>query len=90
MPLVVAINKCDKPQADPTRAMRSLLQFNIVPESMGGDVQCIQISALQGTNIDALQEAILTQVIYFSPFSSNSFIVIARGLVLVLLIPRST
>ncbi|PAV58863.1 hypothetical protein WR25_08863 isoform A [Diploscapter pachys] len=61
VPLVVAINKCDKPQADPTKAMRSLLQFNIVSESMGGDVQCIQISALQGTNIDALQEAILTQ-----------------------------
>ncbi|KAF8383541.1 hypothetical protein PRIPAC_72683 [Pristionchus pacificus] len=61
VPIIVAINKCDKPTADPARAKRSLLQHDIVVEELGGDVQCVEISALQSKGIDALQEAILTQ-----------------------------
>jgi translation initiation factor IF-2 len=51
----VAINKCDKQNADPAKAKKSLLEHGIVPEDMGGDVQMIEISALQGTNVNALQ-----------------------------------
>ncbi|KAK6758270.1 hypothetical protein RB195_015844 [Necator americanus] len=61
VPIVVAINKCDKPTADPMRAKRSLLEHNIVPEDLGGDVQCVEISALHAKNLPALQEALLTQ-----------------------------
>ncbi|GMT11097.1 hypothetical protein PFISCL1PPCAC_2394 [Pristionchus fissidentatus] len=61
VPIIVAINKCDKPSADPARAKRSLLQHDIVVEELGGDVQCVEISALQSKGLDELQEAILTQ-----------------------------
>ncbi|KAI6226839.1 Tr-type G domain-containing protein [Aphelenchoides besseyi] len=64
VPMVVAINKCDKPAADPARARRSLMEHGIVVEDMGGDVQVVEISALQGTNIDALQEALIMQAEY--------------------------
>ncbi|TKR61827.1 hypothetical protein L596_028882 [Steinernema carpocapsae] len=59
--IVVAINKCDRPNADPARAKRSLLAHDIVPEELGGDIQTIEISALHGKNVDALQEALLLQ-----------------------------
>ena len=61
VPMVVAINKCDKPQANPQKTRRDLLQHNVVVEDMGGDVQVVEISALQGTNIKALQEALILQ-----------------------------
>ncbi|KAE9548606.1 hypothetical protein FO519_008180 [Halicephalobus sp. NKZ332] len=61
VPIVVAINKIDKPQADPQKTRRDLLQHDIVVEDMGGDVQAVEISALQGTNIKALQEALILQ-----------------------------
>ncbi|KAI6210889.1 Tr-type G domain-containing protein [Aphelenchoides besseyi] len=64
VPMVVAINKCDKPAADPARARRSLMEHGIVVEDMGGDVQVVEISALQGTNIDALQETLIMQAEY--------------------------
>ncbi|GMR59319.1 hypothetical protein PMAYCL1PPCAC_29514, partial [Pristionchus mayeri] len=60
VPLVIAINKCDKPNADPGRAIRSLLQHDVVVEEMGGDVQCVNISALHSKGLDNLQEAIVT------------------------------
>ncbi|MFQ5563582.1 MAG: translation initiation factor IF-2 [Parvularculaceae bacterium] len=60
-PIIVAINKCDKPDADPNRVRTDLLQHEIQVESMGGDVQDIEVSALKKTNLDALQEAILLQ-----------------------------
>uniref|UniRef100_A0A7E4VST8 Tr-type G domain-containing protein n=1 Tax=Panagrellus redivivus TaxID=6233 RepID=A0A7E4VST8_PANRE len=61
VPIVVAINKCDKPQADPAKTRRDLMQHDIVVEDMGGDIQVVEISALQGTNIKALQEALILQ-----------------------------
>ncbi|WKY13289.1 hypothetical protein Q1695_004253 [Nippostrongylus brasiliensis] len=61
VPIVVAINKCDKPNADPMRAKRSLLEHNVVVEELGGDVQCVEVSALQSRNLPALQEALLIQ-----------------------------
>lgn len=61
VPIIVAINKCDKPTADPDKVMRQLTDHNLYPEEYGGDVQCVQISALTGKGLDNLEEAILTQ-----------------------------
>ena len=60
-PMIVAINKIDKPDADPTKVINELLQHEIVVESLGGDVQAIPVSAIQKTGLDDLVEAILLQ-----------------------------
>ncbi|MBV1833404.1 translation initiation factor IF-2 [Novacetimonas pomaceti] len=60
-PIVVAINKCDKPGANPDRVRQELLSHEIVVESMGGDTQDIEVSALKRTGLDKLEEAILLQ-----------------------------
>uniref|UniRef100_A0AC35UHR8 Tr-type G domain-containing protein n=1 Tax=Rhabditophanes sp. KR3021 TaxID=114890 RepID=A0AC35UHR8_9BILA len=60
VPIVVAINKCDKPNADTNYTRRSLMEHEIVVEDMGGDVQVVEISALYNKNIDKLQEALIT------------------------------
>ncbi|MCB1508514.1 MAG: translation initiation factor IF-2, partial [Hyphomicrobiaceae bacterium] len=61
VPMIVAINKMDKPAADPDRVRTDLLRHEIVVESMGGDVLEVPVSALKGTNLDKLLEAILLQ-----------------------------
>ncbi|MXN66820.1 translation initiation factor IF-2 [Stappia sp. GBMRC 2046] len=61
VPIIVAINKIDKPAADPNRVRTELLQDEIVVESMGGDVIEVEVSALKGTNLDKLVEMILLQ-----------------------------
>ncbi len=61
VPLVVAINKMDKPDADPNRVRTDLLQHEVIVESMSGDVLEVEISALKGTNLDKLLEAVLLQ-----------------------------
>ena len=60
-PIIVAINKIDKPDANPQKVRTDLLQYEIQVEGMGGDVQDVEVSALKGTNLDGLQEAILLQ-----------------------------
>jgi translation initiation factor IF-2 len=60
-PLIIAINKMDHPNADANKIRNELLSHEIVVESLGGDVQDIEISATQKTNLDALEEAILLQ-----------------------------
>jgi translation initiation factor IF-2 len=60
-PLIVAVNKMDKPGADQTRIVNELLQHEIVAESLGGDTQVVPVSALQKTGLDDLIEAILLQ-----------------------------
>jgi len=60
-PIIVAINKIDKPDANPTRVINELLQHEIVVESLGGETQAIQISALEKLGLDDLMEAILLQ-----------------------------
>ncbi len=61
VPIIVAINKMDKPEADPSRVRNELLQHEIVVESMSGDVQDIEVSALKRQGLDKLEEAILLQ-----------------------------
>ena len=61
VPIIVAINKIDKPGINPTRVRTDLLQHDMVVESMGGDVLDIEVSALKGTNLDKLLETILLQ-----------------------------
>ena len=61
VPIIVAVNKIDKPDADPERVRQGLLQHELVVESLGGDVLCVEVSATAKTNLDKLEEAILLQ-----------------------------
>lgn len=61
VPIIVAVNKIDKPDSNPDRIKTDLLSHDIQVEDMGGDVLCIPVSALKGTNLDKLLEAILLQ-----------------------------
>ena len=61
VPLVVAVNKMDKPEADPERVRNELSQYDVISEEWGGDVQFVPVSAKSGMGIDDLLEAILNQ-----------------------------
>ncbi|WP_455488399.1 translation initiation factor IF-2 [Haemophilus sp.] len=60
-PLVVAVNKIDKPEANPDRVEQELLQHDVISEKFGGDVQFVPVSAKKGTGVDDLLDAILLQ-----------------------------
>jgi translation initiation factor IF-2 len=60
-PIIVAINKIDKPGANPERVRQEMLQHELVVEELGGDVLDIEVSATKKTNLDKLEEAILLQ-----------------------------
>jgi len=60
-PIIVAINKIDKPDANPTRVLTDLLQHEIVTEAHGGDVLAVEVSALKKTGLEKLVETILLQ-----------------------------
>ncbi|MFN7094634.1 MAG: translation initiation factor IF-2, partial [Burkholderiales bacterium] len=61
VPIVVAINKMDKPDANPDRVKQELMQHEVVAEEWGGEVMCVPVSALTGDGIDNLLDAILLQ-----------------------------
>jgi translation initiation factor IF-2 len=61
VPLIVAINKIDKFDANPTRVKTELLQHEIQVEDLGGETLAVEVSATKGTNLDKLEEAILLQ-----------------------------
>uniref|UniRef100_A0A486XLF6 Translation initiation factor IF-2 n=1 Tax=Rheinheimera sp. BAL341 TaxID=1708203 RepID=A0A486XLF6_9GAMM len=61
VPLVVAVNKMDKPEADPERVRNELSQYDVISEEWGGDTQFVPVSAKSGMGIDDLLEAILNQ-----------------------------
>jgi translation initiation factor IF-2 len=100
VPIIVAINKIDKPDADPTRVRTDLLQHGIVVESLSGDVQDVPVSAVKRTNLDKLLEAIALQAevleLKANPLrSAEGFVIEAklergRGPVGTLLVQRGT
>ncbi len=57
--IIVAINKMDKPQANPDQVMQELTKYDLVPEEWGGDIMCVPVSALTGMGIDTLLEDVL-------------------------------
>ena len=59
IPMVVAINKMDKPDASPDRILQQLTEHEIVPEDWGGDTICVPVSAKTGMNLDQLLESVL-------------------------------
>jgi translation initiation factor IF-2 len=99
-PIIVAINKIDKPEADPTRVINELLQHEIVVESLGGDTQAVEVSATQKMGLDDLIEAILLQAevmdLRANPDRSGEGVVIeskldkGRGPVATVLVKRGT
>ena len=60
-PTIVAVNKCDKPEANPQKVRNDLLQHEIITEDFGGDVLCVDVSAVTGAGLDKLEEAIMLQ-----------------------------
>ncbi|GHF02650.1 translation initiation factor IF-2 [Aliiroseovarius zhejiangensis] len=61
VPMIVAINKCDKPAANPDQVRTELLQHEVIVEKMSGDVQDVEVSAVTGQGLDELLEAIALQ-----------------------------
>jgi translation initiation factor IF-2 len=61
VPMIVAINKCDKPAANPTKVRTDLLQHEVIVEELSGDVQDVEVSAHTGQGLDQLLEAIALQ-----------------------------
>ena len=61
VPMIVAVNKMDKPEADPDRVKNELSQHDVIPEDWGGDVQFVHVSAKSGEGVDGLLESILLQ-----------------------------
>lgn len=61
VPIVVAVNKCDKPEANPDRVRQELTEYGVIPEEWGGQNMFVNVSAKQGQGIDDLLETILLQ-----------------------------
>ena len=99
-PVIVAVNKCDKPEADSQRVRNDLLQQEIVTEDFGGDVLCVDVSAHTGLGLDKLEEAIMLQAelleLRANPDRNADGVVIeskverGRGSVATLLVQRGT
>ncbi|ASX28500.1 translation initiation factor IF-2 [Rickettsia sp. MEAM1 (Bemisia tabaci)] len=100
VPIIVAINKIDKPDIDIERVKNELYMYEIIGEEAGGDVMVIPISALKKINLGKLEEAILLiaemQNLKASPFGSASGVVIeskiekGRGALTTMLVQRGT
>ncbi|MDQ7017552.1 MAG: translation initiation factor IF-2 [Robiginitomaculum sp.] len=100
VPIIVAVNKMDKEGADATRVLNDLLQYEVLTESVGGDVQAIEVSALKKTGLDDLVEAITLQAevleLTANPDRSADGVVIesqvakGRGPVATVLVKRGT
>ncbi|OCG27657.1 translation initiation factor IF-2 [Gilliamella sp. Fer2-1] len=100
VPMVVAVNKIDKPEADPERVKGELAQYGVMSEDWGGDTQFVHVSAKAGTGIDQLLEAILLQaeVLELTAYESGmasgvvieSFLDKGRGSVATVLVQSGT
>lgn len=100
VPIIVAINKIDKPEADIDRVKNELLSYELVPEDLGGDIITVPVSAKQKTNLDKLEESILLvaemQELKSNPTSAAAGVVVesrvekGKGVVATLIIQRGT
>jgi len=100
VPIIVAINKCDKPAADANKVRTELLQHEIVVEEMGGDVLAVEVSAKARTGLEKLEEAILLQAeildLKANPKAAASGVIVeakmeqGRGSVATTLVQRGT
>ena len=100
VPIIVAINKIDRPEANPDRVRNELLSHELVVESMGGDVLAVEVSAVEKTNLDKLMEAIVLQAeileIQANPDRNAEGVVVearvetGRGSVATVLVQRGT
>lgn len=100
VPIIVAINKIDKPEADIERVKQELLSHDLVPEDYGGDIVTVGVSAKQKLNLDKLEEAILLvaemQDLKANPTGVASGIVIeskidtAKGAIATVIVQRGT
>lgn len=100
VPIVVAVNKIDKPEANPQRVRNELLQHDLVAEELGGDIMVVDVSAKQKLNLDKLLETLLLQAeimeLKANPDRKASGVVIeaevekGRGVVTTLLVQRGT
>ena len=100
VPIIVAINKCDLPGADPDRVRQDLLQHDMIVEKMGGDVLDVEVSAVKGDGLNKLEEAILLQAevmeLAANPDRSAEGVVVeaklekGRGAVMTALVQRGT
>ena len=61
VPIIVAINKCDKPESDPKKIKEQLLGEELIVEELSGDIQCVEVSAETGLNLDQLLDSIIVQ-----------------------------
>ena len=61
VPMIVAVNKCDLPDANPMKVKSELLNYDVQVEDMGGEVQCVEVSAKEKIGLDRLEESILLQ-----------------------------
>jgi translation initiation factor IF-2 len=61
VPIIVAINKCDKPEADAKKIKEQLLGEELIVEELSGDIQCVEVSAETGLNLDQLLDSIIVQ-----------------------------
>ncbi|HEY2709059.1 MAG TPA: translation initiation factor IF-2 [Caulobacteraceae bacterium] len=99
-PIIVAINKIDRPDANPTRVINELLQHEVVVESLGGETQVVEVSATQKLGLENLVDAILVQAevmdLKANPDRSAEGVVIeskvdrGRGAVATVLVKRGT
>jgi translation initiation factor IF-2 len=100
VPIIVAINKIDKPDANIEKVKNELLQYELVSEDLGGDVVIVPVSAKERTNLDKLEEAILLvaeiEDLKANPNTSASGVVIesrmhkAEGVIVSILVQRGT
>lgn len=100
VPIIVAINKIDKPEADIDRVKTELLSHELIPEDLGGDIITVGVSAKQKKNLDKLEEAILLvaemQELKANPNAIASGVVIeskvdqSRGVIATVIVQRGT
>jgi translation initiation factor IF-2 len=100
VPIIVAVNKIDKPEADAQKVKTALMNYELVPEEFGGDIMVVEVSAKQRINLDKLLEAVLLQAevmeLKANPDRRGSGSVVearidkGRGTVATLLVQRGT